>query len=235
MSTASRTRRVSVGSAEVYLHRVLTKAEAAFAVQQLLSPSPSFRDKCWHSGPDLATIGTPLYRNRNSLQSYAEQARATNTLLYNAYRWLYDRVADFFEDRYGLPVDFVDELAVPGFHLMSYDRAGRFEGGGWHFDQLAQQVPYFADRAAAIDGILNFTLPLAVPSGGTGMDIIPEQAEAGGPRQQVHVAYRPGVVLFNDCELLHRIGASVCREAGEFRLTMQGHGVHYRGRLLLFW
>jgi hypothetical protein len=67
------------------------------------------------------------------------------------------------------------------------------------------------------------------------MDIVAEPAEADSPRQEVHVAYHPGVVLFNDCELLHRIGASVCRDAGESRLTMQGHGVRYRGRLLLFW
>jgi hypothetical protein len=216
----------------------LTTTESATVVQEVLSTSPSFRELCWHSGPDLSTIGTPLYRSRDRFASYTEQARATNGLMYETFRWLYDRVADFFEDRYGCPVDFVDGLAVPGFHLMSYDRAGRFEGGGWHYDQLAQQVPYFAERTAAIEGILNFTLPLAVPSGGTGMDILAEPdgpAEAGGRRPQVRVAYRPGVVLFNDCELMHRIGASVCRKVGETRLTMQGHGVRYRGRLLLFW
>ncbi|MEU4291329.1 hypothetical protein AB0E63_24140 [Kribbella sp. NPDC026596] len=230
MTTATAAQ-VAVGSEAVYLHRLLTDAEATTAAQQVLKPSADFRAKCWHTGPDLSTIGTPLYRTRDRLEYYTEQARVTNALMYDTYRWLYDRVADFFEDRYSHPVDFVDGLAIPGFHLMAYGGAGRFEGGGWHLDQLAQQVPYFADRASAIDGIVNFTLPLAVPGGGTGMDI---RADEGEPAE-VHVPYRPGVVLFTDRELLHRIGASVSRGPADYRLTLQGHGVCYRRRLLLFW
>jgi hypothetical protein len=229
MSTAT-TSRMMVGSEAVYLHRLLTDAESAAAARQVLRPSTDFRAKCWHTGPDLSTIGTPLYRTRDRLEYYTEQARATNALMYDTYRWLYDRVADFFEDLYSHPVEFVDGLAIPGFHLMAYGGAGRFEGGGWHLDQLAQQVPYFADRAAAIEGIVNFTLPLAVPGGGTGMDLRADQDES-----MVHVPYRPGVVLFTDRELLHRIGASVSNGPTDCRLTLQGHGVRYRRQLLLFW
>jgi hypothetical protein len=229
MSTAT-VSRVMVGSEAVYLHRLLTDAESAAAARQVLRPSTDFRAKCWHTGPDLSTIGTPLYRTRDRLEYYTEQARATNALMYDTYRWLYDRVADLFEDLYSHPVEFVDGLAIPGFHLMAYGGAGRFEGGGWHLDQLAQQVPYFADRAAAIEGIVNFTLPLAVPGGGTGMDLRADQDES-----MVHVPYRPGVVLFTDRELLHRIGASVSNGPTDCRLTLQGHGVRYRRQLLLFW
>jgi hypothetical protein len=229
MSTAT-VSRVMVGSEAVYLHRLLTDAESAAAARQVLRPSTDFRAKCWHTGPDLSTIGTPLYRTRDRLEYYTEQARATNALMYDTYRWLYDRVADYFEDLYSHPVEFVDGLAIPGFHLMAYGGAGRFKGGGWHLDQLAQQVPYFADRAAAIEGIVNFTLPLAVPGGGTGMDLRADQDES-----MVHVPYRPGVVLFTDRELLHRIGASVSNGPTDCRLTLQGHGVRYRRQLLLFW
>ena len=81
-----------------------------------------------------------------------------------------------------------------------------------------------------IDGIVNFTLPLAVPGGGTGMDLRADQDEP-----MVHVPYRPGVVLFTDRELLHRIGASVSNGPTDCRLTLQGHGVRYRDQLLLFW
>ena len=225
--------RVGVGRAEVLLHRVLSDAESASATRALLDPSPSLREQCWHVGPGgLVTIGAPLYCNRHRFQLYTERARATNGLMYETYRWLYDRVADLFEGRYACPVSFVEELAIPGFHLIAYGRAGRFEGGGWHFDQLAQQVPYFAKRATETEGILNFTLPLAVPSGGTGMDIVDETA--GNPTE-VRLPYRPGVILFNECELRHRIAASICREDGECRLTLQGHGVRIHGRLLLFW
>ena len=220
---------VRVGSVEVFLHRVLTTAEAAAYTDLVVHPAPELRDACWHAEAALTTIGAPLYCNRDDPRRYAELARSTNRMLYEAYRGLHDRVADVFENRYGAPVAFVDELAVPGFHLMQYAGPGRHYGGGWHLDRLATQVPYFVEHAAEIRGVLNFTLPLAVPKGGTGMDL----RDGGG--EPVHVPYEPGVMLFNEHEIVHRIGASTCLSAGEMRLTLQGHGVLFRGRVLLFW
>lgn len=224
------TEAVPVGGAEVYLHPLLTADEATQLTASVLDPPPEVRDACWHVGDDLTTIGAPLYRNRDRPEFYAARARATNRLLYASYQDLYDRVADLFEARYAAPVVFADELAIPGFHLMRYARAGRHDGGGWHYDQLAWQIPYFADRPAEVGGILNFTLPLAVPSGGTGMELVDEDVGA-----EVFLPYRPGVLLFNEAEVLHRIGPSTCRRPGERRLTLQGHGVLFRGRVLLFW
>lgn len=221
---------VPVGSQEVFLHRVLTAAEAAEVADRVLHPPPALRQACWHQQTSLITIGAPLYCSRDDLAKYADRARATNSMLYGAYRQLHDRVADVFEDRYGMPVAFVDELAVPGFHLMHYAEPGHHEGGGWHMDQIAAQVPYFVTHAAELRGSLNFTLPLAVPSGGTGMDL---RGDALG--DPAHVPYEPGVMLFNECEITHRIGASTCLVAGEKRLTLQGHGVFFRGQVLLFW
>ena len=249
---------VTVGRDRVYLLRVLTGDEAARTGAAVLEPPAALRDACWHVGDDLSTIGAPLYRNRERPEYYAERARATNRLLYRAYRDLYERVAAVFEDRYRVPVAFVDELAIPGFHLMWYDTPGRHDGGGWHVDRLAWQVPYFADRAAEVRGIVNVTLPLVVPSGGTGMDLRENPGEsdeivdldnngtsgadgrigqAGDtrPHADVHVTYRPGVMVFNECEVPHRIGPSTTRRPHELRLTLQGHGVLFRGRLLLFW
>jgi hypothetical protein len=220
---------VPVGSRRVFLHRVLSVAEAAEMTNRVLHPTGALRAACWHPQSDLVTIGAPLYCNRDEPTAYAGHARATNAMLYDAYRQLYDRVADFFEDRYGTPVSFVDELAVPGFHLMHYAAPGRYEGGGWHMDQIATQVPYFVEHATELRGSLNFTLPLAVPSGGTGMDL------RGDVGDLFHVPYEPGVMLFNECEITHRIGGSRCAAADEIRLTLQGHGVRFRGRTLLFW
>ncbi|NMO55189.1 hypothetical protein HH310_28890 [Actinoplanes sp. TBRC 11911] len=219
-----------MNTAPVHLASVLTREEAARWAATVLDPTPEVRDSCWRDGPDLTTIGEPVYRNRDRLGYYEERARATNRLLYGLYRDLYDRVASLFEARYGEQVSFVDRLAVPGFHLMRYAEPGTYEGGGWHLDELAWQVPYFVEHAAEVTGILNFTLPLAVPSGGTGMDLVDDQT--GGA---VHIAYEPGVVLFNEQEVRHRIGRSTTLAHHECRLTLQGHGVRMRGRVLLFW
>jgi hypothetical protein len=234
-TTPAVTKRVHVGRAEIYLLRALTGAEAARTAAAVLDPPAALRHACWHVDENLGTIGEPLYRNRDRQDYYADRARATNEMLYEAYPALYDRIIDLFQERYQVPVAFVDELAIPGFHLMSYDCPGWHDGGGWHFDQLAWQIPYFAKRAAEVSGVLNFTLPLAIPSGGTGMDLVDDSGGSDGNRVEVNVPYRPGVMLFNECEILHRIGPSTSRKPGEVRLTMQAHGVLFRGRLLLFW
>lgn len=221
-------RTVPVGGFEVYLHPLFTAEEAAQVAASVLDPPPRVREDCWYVGDDLTTIGAPLYRNRERRDFYTARARATNRLLCTTYPDLYDRVAGLFERRYGLPAVFVDELAVPGFHLMRYEQAGHFEGGGWHYDQLAWQVPHFVEHSDEVHGVLNFTLPLVVPSGGTGMDLVDGDAAA-------HVPYRPGELLFNECEVLHRIGPTHCLRPMERRLTFQGHGVLFRGQVLLFW
>jgi hypothetical protein len=226
---------VPIGRAEVYLQRVLSPAGAARAAMAVLDAPPAIRTACWHEDASPATIGAPLYRNRARPDYYRDRARATNHLLYETYRDLYERVAAVFDRRYAVPVVFVDDLAVPGFHLMRYAVPGVDDGGSWHYDQLAGQVPYLVEHAAEVRGVVNFTLPLAVPSGGGGMDVIDRGPDGDGTGTEVHVPYQPGVMLFNEQELQHRIGPSRVLHPGECRLTLQGHGVHFRGRLLLFW
>jgi len=102
-------------------------------------------------------------------------------------------VAGFLERRYGWPVAYVEDLAVPGFHLFRYDHPGRHQGGGWHFDQLAWQVPYLAERPWLVRHIVNFTFPLVVPSGGTGMDITDTCSSGDAtPADSPAVRRRPG-------------------------------------------
>ena len=232
------TTRITFGRAEVFCNRLLTGEEAeAVTAALLLMPQP-LRGECWTSGEDgITTIGAPLYRHRDRRAYYAERARATNAALYGYFRDLHERIAMLFERRYGVPVVFVDELAIPGFHLFEYARDGRVDGGAWHFDQMVSQVPYFGRRPGDVAGILNFTLALAVPSGGTGMDLFDDEPGPAPPGSGVraHIPYRPGVVLFTEREYWHRIGPSTCR-AGDRRLTLQGHGVRLRSEgLLLFW
>ncbi|MDN5767232.1 MAG: hypothetical protein L0H96_10595 [Humibacillus sp.] len=228
------TARLPLGRNEIYLLPALSEAEAARVAAAVLDPPPELRRACWHVSESIGTIGEPLYRNRDRPDYYRDRARATNRMLAAAYATLYDRVVALFEERYQVPVVFVEELAIPGFHLVSYSSAGWHDGGGWHTDQLAWQVPYFCARAAEVDGVVNFTLPLIVPSGGTGMDLVDDIVGAAD-QVAVHVPYQPGVMVLSECEILHRLGPSTSTNAGELRLTHQGHGVLFRGRLLLFW
>jgi hypothetical protein len=42
-------------------------------------------------------------------------------------------------------------------------------------------------------------------------------------------------MVFTEAEYRHRIGSSHCLRDGERRVTLQGHGVLFRGRWILFW
>lgn len=232
---------IRFGGAHVHSAELFTPAEVAEVVAAVAGVPVGLRRACWGTagGKDLATIGEPLYRNRARLAYYTERARAENRLLYRHFRLVHERVATFFEHRYGLPVVFAEELAVPGFHLFAFAAAGEYEGGGWHIDALERQVPSLFARLADITAVVNFTVPFVLPDGGSGMDLEADVpgAPAGrrGGGQPITVPYRVGTMLFTETELWHRISGSRCLSPGQRRVTYQGHGLCLDGRWILFW
>jgi hypothetical protein len=229
---------VEFGSGVLYRCQLFTPTEAEEIVAAVDRLPSSLRRNVWSTlGGGMSTIGEPLYRNRERLDYYTRCARRDNRRLYRHFRFAHDAVAAFFERRYQAPVVFAEELAVPGFHVFEYQRAGAHDGGSWHFDMLHQQVPYFVANAGEVAGVVNFTLPVEVPGGGTGMDLCDDEPGAVhlGTGTPVRAAYEPGVLVFTEREYWHRIGGSTCLRDGERRVTLQGHGVHFRGRWVLFW
>ncbi|EOD69164.1 hypothetical protein [Amycolatopsis vancoresmycina] len=189
--------------------------------------------------PSLSTIGEAFYLNRERPGYYAACARAENRLLYRHFRLVHERVAVFFEQRYGMPVVYAEDLAVPGFHLFEFPEPGEYPGGGWHVDSLETQVPSLVARRAAITAVVNFTVPFVLPDGGSGLDLeadvpgAPPGRRGGG--EPVTVPYRAGTMVFTETELWHRISGSRCRKPGQRRVTHQGHGVRLGDRWLFFW
>ena len=232
------TQRVPFGRGELFRARLFTSAQAQEISAQVDTVPAGLRRP---EGPPVAgglsTIGEALYRNRHRMGYYTQCARADNRRLYRHFSGLYERVAVFFEQRYSAPVVFAEELAVPGFHVFDYQQRGAYDGGTGHFDTLYLQVPFLAARRTEITGIVNFTLPVQVPSGGTGMDLWDDGPgiDGQGRGAQTSTPYVPGVLVFSEHEYWHRIGRSWCLEDGERRITLQGHGVCFRSRWLLFW
>lgn len=230
---------VRFGRSRAYLVELFGPAEVAEVVAAVEDVPSALRREAWRTarGDVVATIGEPLYRNRERFRYYAERARAENRLLYRHFRLAHERVATFFEHRYAVPVVFADDLAVPGFHLFSFGAPGVYEGGGWHVDTLHAQVPHLAARRRDVQGVVNFTVPFELPDGGSGMDLeddLPCSAQRGGGAS-VHVPYRTGTMLFTESEHWHRIAPSRCLSPSQRRTTYQGHGVRLDDRWILFW
>jgi hypothetical protein len=230
---------IRFGAGTVFLARLFDTDEVARLAAAVRAVPAGLRRQASDAATDgrMATIGEPLYRNRDRFDYYTARAQAENRLLYRHFRLAHDRVAEFFERRYGVPVVFAEDLAVPGFHEFSFGAAGNYGAGGWHYDMLHAQVPYLARHAGEIEGVVNFTVPIETPSGGTGMDLEDDSSDSPGPGGGIRVRapYLPGVMVFNEAEYWHRIGASLCLGDGERRVTLQGHGIRFRGRWLLFW
>ncbi|HET9141632.1 hypothetical protein [Actinophytocola sp.] len=227
------------GRAGAFTVELFSPTEVARTVAAIEDVPDRLRRECWRvpGSNGMATIGEPLYRNRERFGYYTDRARAENHVLYQHFRLAHDRVAAFFEQRYGAPVVYAQELAVPGFHVFDFERPGDFDGGGWHLDLLHTQVPYFAGRHFRIADVVNFTVPFEVPDGGSGMDLEDDLpgARAPGGGAAVTVPYRPGTMLFTEAEHWHRIGASHCHTPGQRRITLQGHGVRLDTHWLLYW
>lgn len=226
--------RVRFGTGELLRVELLDTERVAAALAQVDAVPADLRDV---ADGGLTTVGRPLYRHRDRPAEYAHHARTDNRRLYRHFRDVHEAVAGFVERHYDAPVVFAEELAVPGFHVFTFAAPGDHPGGGWHLDALAEQVAFLAARRAEVAGVLNLTLPLEVPTGGTGMDLWdggpgPDGQGRGTP---VHAAYTPGVMIVTERDHWHRIGASRCRHAHERRITFQGHAVLWRGRWVLFW
>lgn len=222
--------RITVGRATAFTVELFTPEEIAKVTDAVWHVPGWLRHECWHEprGNSLATIGEALYRNRDRLDYYTACARAENRALYSCFRLAHERVATFFEQRYGLPVVFAEQLAVPGFHVFEFDAPGSYEGGGWHIDILYTSVPFFKEHPDEVEAVVNFTVPFVLPDGGSGMDFENEGSV-------VTVPYAAGVMLFTEGEYRHRLAASQCHAAAQRRVTLQGHGVRFRDRWILFW
>ncbi|MEV4050147.1 hypothetical protein AB0J55_03075 [Amycolatopsis sp. NPDC049688] len=227
---------IAFGSARAFTAGLFTPAEVAEVLAAVDAVPAGLRRG---DTPGLSTIGEAFYRNRERPGYYAACARAENRLLYRHFRLVHERVAAFFEQRYGLPVVYAEDLAVPGFHLFEFPGPGEYAGGGWHVDALETQVPSLLARRADITAVVNFTVPFALPDGGSGLDIeadvpgAPPGRRGGGV--PVTVPYGTGTVVFTETELWHRISGSRCLTPGQRRVTYQGHGVRLGGRWLFFW
>jgi alpha/beta hydrolase fold len=130
--------------------------------------------------------------------------------------------------------------------LFQFKASGEFAGGSDHFDRLHLTIPIFRNNLSSIDGIVNFTLPVVLPSGGATIDFWDHEAQSVGTNYtdlgylehatpDLRYPYYPGQIRFTLQAFWHKIGPSICHWPNEWRVTLQGHGVHYNGRWIVFW
>jgi len=207
-----------------------------------------------------SVLGLPAYSVRGE-SDYAARARAVNEVLLASFASLYSRLRDALEPelqrRHRGDVSFSSDHALPGFHLLFAD-GGQADPRAWlaepHWDSGFLNVPWMPELPASLDisQLVSFTLPIALPSAGSGLAIWPVtsamvmqssvdaldghatiRALIGDCEPTIH-AYRVGHLFVHTGHHLHAV-APWAAVAGDERITMQGHALHHDGRWRVFW
>lgn len=209
-----------------------------------------------HPSLPFHTLGATNYYDitANPARPYARLAAQYNPLLRSVFADVYATLPAVLGDRLGAPVRFHEGAALPGFHIFGGDPAfaadprhdvthaewfRRRDGGGYPGNPIHVDT---AHRALGLAGpTLSLTLPIQLPADGAGLRIWPLREEEGRGLRDLtaraparDLAYRPGEMLVHCGDWYHQArGLPV--HAGEYRITLQGHGVRLDDGWHLFW
>jgi hypothetical protein len=239
--------------------RLLGEEACARVGEDLLDVEPFWLPR--HPRLPFHTLGATNYYDitANPARPYERLARQYNPLLLGCFRPLYRSLCACLGERLGARVTFAEGAALPGFHIFAADPA--FAPSGDHDVTHAQWFarrdlgghpgnPIHVDRAHRALGFegetLSFTLPIRLPGQGAGLRIWPlQESDRRGldePGLQALLAatphrdhaYAPGELLVHCGDWYHQArGLPV--SPGDYRITLQGHGVRRDDGWHLFW
>jgi hypothetical protein len=185
----------------------------------------------------LYYLGAAKYIEEHS--NYREHAGQMNVILEQKFRHVYDKLIGFFQRELGAPVRLWEGGAYPGFHIFVRHWMSRYPIASLHYDKINARPSTWGDRL--IEGFFSFTLPIRLPSKGAGLFVFDETAADVPPhlkpllkfREKTKVEYREGTLVIHDGLTYHMIAPSDI-EDGEYRMTMQGHGLLIDGAWHLY-
>ncbi len=202
------------------------------------------------SSPDFHTLGCALYQDGpRSSPFFRERVAASNALLRDRFGPALEVLRAFVAGQVGEPVYWRADLPLPGFHIFGAQSltVDRSEAAG-HFDMQFEFAGY---ESTSRMPVLSVTVPLQIPQGGASLDYWPvgweeftdlcqrEGLDSVQGIQQAYPAHTVWYVEGRPCVQrglpLHRIGASRSIGEGDYRITLQCHGVHDKDRWILYW
>ena len=181
---------------------------------------------------------------------YSQILVETNPLLREHFDWLYARVMNKLSVHLQTEVRTADELALPGFHVWQ-GLSVPTSSLSIHFDLQYLSIPWPNVARSDHSRPLSFTLPIALPRGGGGLNTwdlsYEEQAahlqankftpveEIARSRTQTFHPYTPGVLMLHSGHTLHQIAAVDKAYPDDERITLQGHGLYCDGAWTIYW
>lgn len=222
----------------------LLDAAACAAVQQAVEDAR----ETWVGRHPLApfyTLGAASYLDGHEAAQYAAIAAHANPVLQAHFDPLLARVLTAVAAHTGEPVTVTERHARPGFHIFGSHPA--FERGVTQIHVDRQHLALDWGVPAETLETLTFTLPIALPASGGGLEAWDIGADEWLPltpaervpllktRPRTQHRYAVGTLVLHSGEFVHRIAPSQALGPGDVRLTYHGHGVKIDGTWVLYW
>ncbi|MBI2810492.1 MAG: hypothetical protein HYX67_06675, partial [Candidatus Melainabacteria bacterium] len=142
---------------------VLTLSECAKARLSIHELKPLWDEDRLRLGAGISYYKPPVL--------YYATAKRMNPVLQKHFGWLYEKLLDAFKAKYDCPVTFRSDLALPGFNI--YCGPSDFSAISYnvHVDLQYLDLNWDPEGSADFDTTMSFTLPVAAPQKGTGVNI----------------------------------------------------------------
>lgn len=184
--------------------------------------------------------------------TYVARAAARNPLLYERFDWVHNVVKYALSLHLRARVRDDPALALPGFHVWLGLSVPTSPDISRHFDMQYLHLPEAFRARADLTRPLSFTLPIALPRAGGGLNawdvtLAERQAQYRSPegappveelvrtRTLTHHPYTPGVLVLHSGLVLHQIAPVDRVHPDDERITLQGHALYCEGDWVIYW
>jgi hypothetical protein len=216
---------------------ILTAAESGQVREQVMALQP-----LWDEERHRLGAGISYYRPR---VLYYATSKQMNPILRKHFDWMYDKLIDAFSKHFGMPTQFRDDLALPGFNIYCGPQDFSRIRYNVHIDLQFMELNWEPKGSADFDSTMSFTLPIASPVHGAGLNIwdikqndIPEQeldnSELLAAKNALYQRYEVGVATIHDGRHYHQMTVAENWQADDERITLQGHGLVQNGSLVIY-
>jgi hypothetical protein len=180
-------------------------------------------------------------------ERYAESVRRLRPALLDRFGWLYERIAVRLADALGGPVTFPEWLSPPGFHIWLADVDGRAFVPITHVDLQFMRHDWWQEGTPRLDDPRSFTVPLALPEQGGGLNVWPLDMERSLHCERNEIErwlsehsptfhmYRRGALVLHNGLQFHQIAPIQNARPDDERITLQGHALRCDDRWCAYW
>jgi hypothetical protein len=224
---------------------LLDERECRAVVESVDALRPSWEQR--RTSP-FFTLGAAAYLDggddETSKDGYHHKAATLNRALETSFAWVYERLRRALERHLGAPCRYDLDGALPGFHIFLPHLAFAVPAAQVHYD-LQFLHRRWARNGFDIDRPVSFTVPIALPRAGGGLNFwdlrFPGGLEAAlRPDLKAHYfGYEVGSLALHDGLGLHQIApwrkAQGVDASEDRRITLQGHALFAEGTWWIYW